>query len=92
MRASPDDPPLNVWVKVRFKENYIVARDSTGTTHGSAYDYDCIVPIVFLGPGVLSGQFNDRIRTIDIAPTLAMLLRIPTDGKFDGIAVKVALE
>ncbi|MCM2272010.1 MAG: alkaline phosphatase family protein [candidate division Zixibacteria bacterium] len=76
---------------VRFKENYIVTRDTTGTTHGSAYDYDCIVPIVFFGPGVRSGQFYDRIRTIDIAPTLARLLLIPTDGKFDGSAVKAAL-
>ncbi len=77
---------------VRFKQNYIVSRDSTGTTHGSAYDYDCMVPIVFFGPGVLSGLFKDRIRTIDIAPTLAALLRIPIQGKFDGSAVKAALE
>jgi hypothetical protein len=77
---------------VRFKENYIVTRDTTGTTHGSTYDYDCIVPIIFAGPGVAKGNYKDRILTIDLAPTLAALLRIPIDGKMDGKIAKIALD
>lgn len=77
---------------VRFKENYIISYDTTGTTHGSTYDYDCIVPIIFAGPGVSTGKHEDSIRTIDLAPTLAALMRIPIDGKMDGEIVKMALD
>jgi arylsulfatase A-like enzyme len=77
---------------VRFKENYIFSYDSTGTTHGSTYDYDCIVPVIFAGPGVAIGRDKAPIRTIDIAPTLAALMRIPINGKMDGEIVKVALD
>lgn len=68
-----------------FKENYLVSR-SLGTTHGSVYDYDQQVPIAFIGKLFESGQVDDRVSTVDIAPTLAKLLGIRYDG-FDGHAL-----
>jgi hypothetical protein len=47
-----------------------------GTTHGSPYNYDAHVPIVFMGPGVKAGRFHHRAAPNDIAPTLATMLSV----------------
>jgi arylsulfatase A-like enzyme len=51
---------------------------ATGTTHGTPFDYDAHVPIVFLGPQVRAGRYNRDVSVEDIAPTLATLLDIET--------------
>lgn len=71
---------------MRLKKYYLVA-GSHGTTHGSPYDYDTRVPIVFAGPGITPGIHDDRVRTVDIAPTLAELLGIPTGDRVDGASL-----
>ena len=54
-------------------------------THGSAFDYDRRVPILFYRPGV-NGRTVDRpVETVDIAPTLAGMYRVPlVKGEVDG--------
>jgi predicted AlkP superfamily pyrophosphatase or phosphodiesterase len=56
--------------------------------HGSAYDYDRRVPIIFFGPwkGALR---KDPASTVDIAPTLATELGIRPEEPLDGIALKL---
>ena len=54
-------------------EKYQVTTN-TGTSHGSPYRYDTQVPIIFVLPGVLPGRVAGRVRTIDMAPTLAEIL------------------
>ena len=49
-----------------------------GTTHGTTYSYDAHVPVIFMGPGIHSGWFDESIAVNDIAPTLATLLSIET--------------
>jgi hypothetical protein len=49
-----------------------------GTTHGSTYGYDSHVPVIFMGPGITVGRFDETIAVNDIAPTLATLLGIET--------------
>ena len=49
-----------------------------GTTHGSVFDYDTHVPVIFMGPGIKAGRFDETIAVNDIAPTLATLLGIAT--------------
>src|ERR1039458_2335772 len=44
--------------------------------HGTPYDYDTHVPVLFLGPGIKSGTYAERIAPNDIAPTLAALLGV----------------
>jgi len=48
-----------------------------GTGHGSPYDYDRHVPIVWMGPGIPHGRFDTAAGPEDIAPTLAKKLDIP---------------
>lgn len=48
----------------------------TGTTHGSAYSYDTHVPVIFYGKGIKPGSTAAYHTITDIAPTLAVLLKI----------------
>jgi predicted AlkP superfamily pyrophosphatase or phosphodiesterase len=50
--------------------------EATGTSHGTPYDYDTHVPLIFLGPGIRAGNYRRRIAVNDIAPTLAELLGV----------------
>jgi len=54
---------------------------SSGTTHGSLYDYDQQVPLLFLGGGVRAGRDTTPVTPADIAPTL---------GSFGGIRLPEA--
>ncbi len=60
-------------------------------THGSPYDYDSHVPIVFFGAGVRPGVHDNAVRTVDIAPTLAALLGIRPLEKLDGVVLQQAI-
>jgi predicted AlkP superfamily pyrophosphatase or phosphodiesterase len=53
-----------------------------GTTHGSASADDQRVPILFYGPGVKSGKYQDAATPADVTPTLAALsgLRMRAEG------------
>jgi predicted AlkP superfamily pyrophosphatase or phosphodiesterase len=54
-------------------------------THGSAWDYDRRVPMLFWRKGMAGFEQPAPVETVDIAPTLAALLglKVPT-GTFDG--------
>jgi hypothetical protein len=47
------------------------------TTHGSTYDYDSHVPLIFMGAGIRAARYLAPVRTNDIAPTLAEILGVP---------------
>jgi len=55
--------------------------DIDRTTHGSPYEYDRRVPLLFLGKLVPYGASDEYARTVDVAPTLAALagIRVPAD-------------
>jgi len=56
-------------------------------THGSPYDQDASVPIVFYGAGVKPGRYILSASTVDIAPTLAAILAVKPLEKLDGRAL-----
>jgi arylsulfatase A-like enzyme len=58
-------------------EPYWIA-DAHGATHGSPFDYDTHVPVIFLSPRIKPGRYDAEITPNDIAPTLATLLEIKT--------------
>ena len=58
------------------------------TTHGSAFNYDSHVPVIFMGPWVRSGIYDGNIVVNDVAPTLATILEIETPNGADGRALK----
>ena len=47
-----------------------------GTSHGTTFNYDTHVPVMFMGPGIKAGRYNQSIAINDIAPTLAVLLGV----------------
>lgn len=54
-------------------------------THGSAWDYDRRVPILFWRGGMTGFEQPSPIETVDIAPTLSALLGLPVpSGSYDG--------
>ncbi len=50
--------------------------EATGTSHGTPYDYDNHIPVIFFGPGIKPGAYWQKIAMNDIAPTLSALLGI----------------
>lgn len=64
-------------------ENVLLGDAPPGTSHGTPWDYDARVPLVFWGRGVQGGVFDAPAATVDLAPTLGRLLGLgypPGDG------------
>jgi predicted AlkP superfamily pyrophosphatase or phosphodiesterase len=101
--ANPNHPYLELYrrstspgrghdIKIRYKENYLVDYAAGGSSHGSPYDYDNHVPVLFYGFGMPARRVERRIATVDIAPTLAALLRLSVSpDQFDGSALAEVL-
>lgn len=53
-------------------------------THGSFWDYDRRVPILFWRKGMTGFEQPLSVETVDIAPTLAALLHVPVPVVIDG--------
>ena len=60
----------------RFHAGYLGGKPGDrGTSHGSGYNYDTHIPMVFYGTGVPAKSVYRKVSITDIAPTLAMLLQ-----------------
>lgn len=77
-------PGRSADVQLQLREYYLYDSSPLGTGHGSVYDYDSGVPILFAGPGIEPGTIDEFVTTADIAPTLAALLGIPAPTDLDG--------
>jgi predicted AlkP superfamily pyrophosphatase or phosphodiesterase len=53
-------------------------RSAEGTTHGTPYSYDTHIPLIFMGPWIRPGYYNQNVALNDLAPTLASILGIET--------------
>jgi len=68
--------------------NWMYSSRAGGTTHGTPYEYDTHVPMLYYGPGRANrGQVNDKVDVKDIAPTLAAALGIPAPAQSEGRAL-----
>jgi predicted AlkP superfamily pyrophosphatase or phosphodiesterase len=73
---------------VLLKKDITPISDTTRyvATHGSAWDYDRRVPILFWGPNIRRKDVETPVETVDIMPTLAAYLGMclgrpsPVDG------------
>ncbi|MDB4883645.1 MAG: hypothetical protein JWL95_2411 [Gemmatimonadetes bacterium] len=63
----------------------------TVASHGSVYDYDSRVPLIFSGAGVRPGRVADFVRTVDLAPTLAALAGVAPTERLDGVVLRQAI-
>jgi len=59
-----------------ISEPYYIFGAAPGTTHGTPFNYDTHVPVIFMGPGVKAGLYHQRVAVNDIAPTLAAMLEV----------------
>lgn len=67
----------------RSSDLFIVAEpywlfEKGGTSHGTPFNYDSHVPLIFYGPGIKAGRYHGRVAVNDIAPTLATMLEVET--------------
>jgi predicted AlkP superfamily pyrophosphatase or phosphodiesterase len=51
-------------------------RGGSGATHGSPYNYDSHIPLIFMGPGIRPGRYYGAAALNDAAPTIAAMLDI----------------
>lgn len=63
---------------------------ATGSNHGSPYDYDSHVPLVWFGGAIKPGVHAERVGVQDLAPTLARLLDLPAPERSRGRVLDVA--
>jgi predicted AlkP superfamily pyrophosphatase or phosphodiesterase len=101
LKDTLTDPIARRWVhQFGTRTNVeLVATQTPGTlwtstlvaSHGSPYDDDSRVPVIFYGGGFTSGRFADFVRTVDIAPTLAALLKVKPSEAIDGVPLRKAL-
>jgi predicted AlkP superfamily pyrophosphatase or phosphodiesterase len=61
----------------------------SGTSHGSIYDYDRNIPLVFFGNGIQAGESEVEAHSVDIGPTLAAFLGIENPQGLDGKALRL---
>lgn len=67
------------------KPNWLFGSGTSGTSHGSPYAYDTNVPLVLSGPAwIKPGHYGQYAETVDIAPTLANLLRVRPPAGAEG--------
>jgi len=87
MRRSYD--PTRSGDLIALAARNVLLHDSIpGTSHGSPWDYDVRVPLVFWGRGVRAGRTESPAATVDLAPTLTRLIGFDYPPG-DGAAVRV---
>lgn len=69
---------------IRFDENGLPTNYTTGTSHGSVYDYDNRIPLLVWGTHSSVNRIAARAVLADLAPTIAALLGIPYPKNVDG--------
>lgn len=83
-KESRPHHPARYGVVVRFIEG--ATFDAAPAVHGSPYDYDRLVPILFYGAGVKAGANREGFATVDIVPTLLELAGLPPLPNADGVS------
>ena len=71
---------------------WIHAGYPTGTTHGSPYNYDTHVPLLWYGAGVKKGTIEKHVVIPDISATLATMLNIQMPSACTGKPISKAIK
>jgi predicted AlkP superfamily pyrophosphatase or phosphodiesterase len=83
----PADLPVEVVVTLRPYDYW----SQSNATHGTPHDYDAHVPVLFYGQPFKPGKYDEFVRVVDMAPTLATVLRTAPLEKLDGHVLRSAL-
>jgi len=79
------NPSLSGDILIDLRPGYLLNFLEQGTTHGSAYNYDSHVPMLFYGWHIPAQTVNTLVYITDIAPTIADLLKIAEPSASIGI-------
>jgi predicted AlkP superfamily pyrophosphatase or phosphodiesterase len=67
-------------------------RATSGTTHGTPYNYDAHSPLVLMGPPIKPGVYSDPVALNDLAPTLATILNVQPPSGSSGRVLTEAIK
>jgi predicted AlkP superfamily pyrophosphatase or phosphodiesterase len=84
------DPTRAAQLQIVLKPHWIYSYRPGGSTHGSPYEYDTHVPLLFWGPSYVGqGEVKTRVEVVDLAPTLAALAGLPAPAQSQGRDLKL---
>jgi predicted AlkP superfamily pyrophosphatase or phosphodiesterase len=71
----------NGFFYLRASDLFIVANpywlfETSGTSHGTPWNYDSHVPLMLMGPQIKPGRYYQRVLVNDLAPTLTAILGV----------------
>ena len=69
-----------------------ISYSRTGSTHGSGFNYDTHVPLIFYGFGINKGETLERTDITDLAPTISALLNISFPNGSIGTPIEQAID
>ena len=87
LHMLPADLPVEVVVTLRPYDYW----SQSNATHGTPHDYDAHVPVLFYGQPFKPGKYDEFVRVVDMAPTLAAVLKTAPLEKLDGHVLRSAL-
>ena len=61
-----------------------ISYHKTGSTHGSGFNYDTHVPLLFFGKGVRHGSTFQKTKIVDVAPTISAIMGISLPNASNG--------
>jgi hypothetical protein len=85
------DPTRAAQLQIVLKPGWIHSYRPGGSSHGSPYETDTHVPLLFWGPGYVGqGEVKTRVEIADLAPTLAALAGLPAPAQAQGRDLKLS--
>jgi len=69
-----------------------ISYSKTGSTHGSGFNYDTHVPLLFFGKGIAKGSTLEKTVIPDIAPTISAMLGISFPNGATGKPLEFVLD
>jgi predicted AlkP superfamily pyrophosphatase or phosphodiesterase len=79
-------------VLVVFAPYAVVSSSATGTSHGTPWNYDTQVPLIFWGSAFKPGYYATACQPIDLAATLAAMLGLTQPSGAEGKPLTNALK
>lgn len=76
----------------RIRENCLMSSRPYGSTHGSPYEYDTHIPVLFWRNGIQPRKISRPIFSADVAPTLATIAGFAFPKNLDGTPLTEVLK
>jgi predicted AlkP superfamily pyrophosphatase or phosphodiesterase len=89
-RVRQVGPTAQIGVYVRYERN-VHTSGASQASHSTPYYYDRHVPLIFFGGGIRPGVTDQRVATVDVAPTLAWIVGTPAPDDLDGRVLESVL-